>query len=321
MEDRLLRAAAVLTVLAAASCAYGPRAPRPEAAPAIALCEDRTIPTKPFARSSVSMKDTEGIVHVPGDDHLWIGDDHSGAVFELDRRTGYYRSRIGAADLIEALPEAGRCEDGDLDSWTQCSYTSEIEVVTYDATTDTLLLFNTVNLPSLDPPVDKPAVFRLRKRGGRGPFRPVDWRELPRGRKYGPAVVIEGRLYLAVGPDIFEYDVEGNRFAETDGRGEPLPVLTGSWEGPIVGMAFDGSALWLLTGRERLLRIDWGSKAVGVSYDVSPFGISKAKGLGFGGGELFVVDGNAPNLIHVLRFGTRARIAWWRGGGDSLSCG
>ena len=321
MVDKRLQAAVMLTVLAAASCAYGPLAPQPEAEPVIALCEDRTISTKPFARSTVRMKDTEGIVHVPGDDHLWIGDDHSGAVFELDRLTGYYRSRIGAADILEALPEAGRCEDGDQDSWTQCSYTSEIEVVTYDPTSDTLLFFNTVNMPNLDPPADKPAVFRLRKRGGRGPFRVVDWRELPGGRKYGPAVVIEGKLYLAIGPELFEYDLEGNRFAETDGRGKPLPLLTAASEGPIVGMAFDGSALWLLTGRKKLVRVEWSSKAVSASHDVHPFGISKAKGLGFGAGEFFVVDGNDPNLIHVLRFGRRAKIAWWRGGGQSLSCG
>jgi hypothetical protein len=270
MVDKRLQVAVVLTVLGAASCAYGPLAPPPEAELVIALCEDRTISTKPFARSAVSMKDTEGIVHVPADDHLWIGDDHSGAVFELDRRTGYYRSRISAADIIEALPEAGRCDDGDQDSWTQCSYTSEIEVVTYDPTSDTLLFFNTVNMPNLDPPVDKPAVFRLRKRGGRGPFRVVDWRELPVGRKYGPAVVIEGKLYLAIGPELFEYNLEGNRFAETDGRGKPLPLLTAASEGPIVGMAFDGSALWLLTGREKLVRVEWSSKAVSASHDVTP---------------------------------------------------
>jgi hypothetical protein len=86
-------------------------------------------------------------------------------------------------------------------------------------------------------------------------------------------------------------------------------------------MAFDGSALWLLTGRGKLVRVDWSSKTVLVSHDVNPFGISKVKGLAFGAGEFFVVDGEDPNLIHVLRFGTRAKIGWWRGGGESLSCG
>jgi hypothetical protein len=92
-------------------------------------------------------------------------------------------------------------------------------------------------------------------------------------------------------------------------------------EGSIVGMAFDGSSLWLLTGREKLVHIDWAAKEVVGSYDVEPFGIANAKGLAFGAGEFFVVDGNAPNLIHVLRFGTPGRRAWWRGGGPSLSCG
>ena len=319
MERKLLRAAVILTVLGAVSCAYGPLAPEPEAKPGIALCRDRTIRTQPFEHSTVRMRDTETIVYVPEDDNLWIGDDHSQAVFEFDRRTGHYRSRVAAGEIIEAFPQVGRCDDGDRDPRTRCSYTEEIEGVAYDPVSRTLFVFNTVNMPHLDPPVDKPAFFRLRKEHGRGRFKLVDWRELPGGWKYGPAVVIEGKLYLGIGRDVVEYEIERNRFADTDAQGNPLPVVT-STEGHIVGMAFDGRSLWLLTGREKLIHVDWEASAVVGSYDVAGFGISKAKGLGFGVGEFFVVDGNAPNLIHVLRFGTPGRKAWWRGGGPSLSC-
>ncbi len=319
MEGKLLRAAVMLTVLGAVSCAYGPLAPEPVAEPVIALCRDRTIRTQPLAHSTVSIRDTETIVYVPEDDNLWIGDDHSQAVFELDRRTGHYRSRVTAGQIVEAFPQVGRCDDGDLDPRTQCSYTGEIEGVAYDPVSRTLFVFNTVNMPQRDPPVDKPALFRLRKKHGRGRFLLVDWRELPAGWKFGPAVAIEGKLYLAIGREVVEYDVERNRFVDIDDQGNLLPLVT-STEGQIVGMAFDSRSLWLLTGREKLVRVDWEAKAVMESYDVAVFGISKAKGLGFGAGELFVVDGNAPNFIHVLRFGTRGRKAWWRGGGPSLSC-
>jgi hypothetical protein len=325
MEDRLInelmRVAVMLSVFSAASCAYGPLAPEPEAGPVITLCRDRTIRTKPFEHSTVSMGDTETIVHVPGDDNLWIGDDHSAAVFELDRRTGHYRSRLTSGDIVETFPEAGRCDDGDLDSRTQCSYTDELEGVAYDPASGTLFVFNTVNMPHLDPPVDKPAVFRLRKEHGRGRFRLVDWQELPAGWKYGPAVTIDGKLYLAIGRNVVEYDVERNRIVDTDDQGKLRPLVTTTTEGHIAGMAFDGSSLWLLTARKNLVRVDWNAKAVMESYDVAPFGISRAKGLGFGEGEFFVVDGSAPNLIHVLRLGTPGRMAWWRGGGPSLSCG
>jgi hypothetical protein len=30
-----------------------------------------------------------------------------------------------------------------------------------------------------------------------------------------------------------------------------------------------------------------------------------------GRSEFFVVDGDHPNLIHVLRFGTPKKVAWW----------
>ena len=320
MGEKLLRVAVILTAFGAASCAYGPLAPEPEAEPVIALCRDRIIPTKPFEHSSVNVGDTESIVYVPGDDNLWVGDDNSMTVFEIDRRTGHFRSRVTATDIVEAFPEAGRCDDGDQDPRTQCSYTGELEVLAFDPASGTLFVFNTVNNPHLDPPVDKAAVFRLQKKHGRGRFLLADWRELSGGRKFGPAVVIEGKLYLANRQDVVEYDIGRNRLADTDDQGHPHPLVT-TTEGNIVGMAFDGSSLWLLTARKKLVHVDWAAKAVTGSYDVAPFGISTAKGLGFGAGEFFVVDGDHPNLIHVLRFGTRGRLAWWRGGGPSLSCG
>ena len=59
MEGKLLRAAVMLTVLGAVSCAYGPLAPEPVAEPVIALCRDRNIRTQPLAHSTVSIRDTE----------------------------------------------------------------------------------------------------------------------------------------------------------------------------------------------------------------------------------------------------------------------
>jgi hypothetical protein len=318
MEGKLLGLAVILTVLSAVSCAYRPPVPEAELVPT--LCRDRTIRTKPFALSTVSMKDAESIVHVPGDDNLWIGDDNSNAVYEIDRRTGHYRSRVTAREIVDTFPGAGSCDDGDRDRRTQCSYTEELEILAHDPLSGTLFLFNAVSSPHLEPPVDKPAVFRLRKEHGRGRFRLVDWRALPAGQRVGPAVVIEGKLYLAIGADVVEYDIERNRLADTDDQGHPLPVMIGTPEDHIVGMAFDGSSLWLLTHGKKLVQVHWSSKRVAASYGIAPFGISKAKGLGFGAGEFFVVDGDHPNLIHVLRFGTPKKMAWWRGGGPSQSC-
>ena len=101
----------------------------------------------------------------------------------------------------------------------------------------------------------------------------------------------------------------------------PVPVVIAAREDYIVGMAYDDRSLWILTAGTKLMQIDWSSRTAANVYAVAPFGISKAKGLGFGAGEFFVVDGDHPNLIHVLRFGTLAKLAWWRGGGQSLSCG
>ena len=310
----------MLTALGAASCAYPPSAPPPEGEPPIAMCRDRTIWTKPFAHSVVSVRDAESIVHVPGDDNLWLGDDASATAYEFDRRTGQFRSRVSAREIIEAFPEAGICDDGDGDPETNCSYIGELEVVAYDPASHTLYLFNTIGSLAADPPVDKPAVFRLQKKGGHGRYRFLDWWELPAGRKYGPAVVAEGKLYLAIGADVVEYDFEWNCLADTDDLGNPRPLLSVGPEENIVGMAFDGSSLWILTNGEKLVQVDWSSKAVVASHDLTPFGISRVKGLAYGAGEFFIVEGEDPNLIHVLRFGTPKKRAWWRGG-LPLSCG
>jgi hypothetical protein len=320
MEGRVLKLAVVVTALGAASCAYGPLAPPTEGEPAITLCRDRIIWTRPFQHSTVSVNDTESIVYVPGDDNLWIEDDHSEAVFEFDRRTGQYRSRVTSRDIVDAFPEVGSCDDGDRDPGTRCSYTDELEALAYDPASQTLFLFNTVNDPNLDPPVDKPAVFRLQKKAGRGRFRLVGWQQLPVGYRYGPAVAIEGKLYLALGADLVQYDAAWNSLVDVDDLGSPLPVVTTATGDDIVGMAFDGGSLWLLTSGKKLMQVDWSTRTAVDVYDVAPFGISKAKGLGFGAGEFVVVDGDYPNRVHVLRFGTPAKMAWWRGGGQSLSC-
>jgi hypothetical protein len=319
MGGRLLGVAVAITVVGAISCARPPSGIPLPGRPEVVLCRDRTIQTRPFVRSAVGLRDAESIVHVDEDDTLWIGDDNSNAVFELDRSSGRYRSRITARNIVDAFPGAGRCDDGDENPRTRCSYTEELEVVAYDSPSRTLYVFNTVNKLHLDPPVDKPAMFRLERRSdGRG-FRLAAWQELPGGRKYGPAVVIDEKLYLAIESDVVEYDVKRNRLRNVDYQGNPV-ALVSTTEGRIVGMAFDGSSLWLLTHIKKLVQIDWESKAALMTLDIAPFGISKAKGLGFGAGEFFVVEGDRPNPIHVLRFGAPAKTSWWRGG-EPHACG
>jgi len=54
MEDKVPSAAVMLTVRGAASCAYGPIAPRPEAEPVIAPCHDRTDATRFGTRAKIA---------------------------------------------------------------------------------------------------------------------------------------------------------------------------------------------------------------------------------------------------------------------------
>jgi hypothetical protein len=67
-------------------------------------------------------------------------------------------------------------------------------------------------------------------------------------------------------------------------------------------MATSGGFLWILTQDMKLAKVDWRSRQELEVYDLAPLGFSKVKGLAYGRGSFFVVEGDRPNPIQVLRF-------------------
>lgn len=300
--------ALVLAVAVGASgCAYRSVAER-------GLCVDRSIRTRPFDDSRVMAADIEGLVYVPGDDKLWIGDDNADQLYVVERYSGAFRGRLRARDFEAFFPEAAECDDGDGDPETRCSYTTELETLLYDPDTATLYVINTVGDVDRDPPVDRAALFVLRREGSHENFRFRWWRELPAGYQYEAAAMIEGRVFVAVDDTLVEYDLETNRMASR-------PALRTS-AGHISGVGWDGTHVWLVTFDRILVQVDWRSREQVAAYELQPFGITRPKGLALAPGEFLIPEGNAPNPILALRFDTAptglVRAGW--AGGWPRSC-
>ena len=91
--------------------------------------------------------------------------------------------------------------------------------------------------------------------------------------------------------------------------------------GSIVGLARQGGSMWALTQDRMLVQVDWKTHQETARHDLSGIGLDMAKGLAFGRGEFFVVEGDHPNPIYVLNFGEAA--GWGKArflGGWPRSC-
>lgn len=291
------RASVLFAALAAAiwlgsGCAY-------YSEPVSGLCRARAIASRPFVDSRVYAQDLEDITFENGSDLLWIGDDSANQLYIVDAETGRFRARLRERDFLAAFPEARACDNGS--QTVDCSYTAELESVAYDPSTLSLFVLNTVNSLKVQPAVDKPAIFKLAKLDKNSNLLFVDWRPLPEGYKYGVVVVVDGRLYVAIGNRLFEFDFDANRFAQLDAEGRPMAAYAAG--NPVVGLASFGAYVWVLTQDMRLAKVDWSRKEQLEVHDLRPLGFSKVKGLAFGRGELFVVEGDPPNPVYVLDYG------------------
>jgi hypothetical protein len=149
--------------------------------------------------------------------------------------------------------------------------------------------------------VDKPAIFKLQSSGKGENLKFVEWKELEPGHKYGSIEVVGGDLYVALGGAVFAYDYDENRFVAEEGE-KAQPVWVSEY-GSVVGMARQGGSVWVLTQDRMLVQVDWKTREEIARHDLASIGLNMAKGLAFGRGEFFVVEGNHPNPIYVLKFG------------------
>lgn len=251
---------------------------------------EKVVCTKPNPQG-----DGESLTYVPEDDNFWIADDNKNAIYEVDRRTGTYRSHITMESVLEVLPDAGQCDDGDGDPNTSCSYVHEIELLAYDPDARSLYVVNTVNTPT----IDRPAIFRLVKESCAGCFAPESWQPLPAGFEYRSIIVVEGQIYVALGGSLYAYDYDTNRVVTNDQDGDPLPPVYGTTSS-MVALSFDGTFLWILTHSRVLYEVEWATLTERRSYELDGFGFSLPRGMEVVNDTIYVLEGDVPNPIYVL---------------------
>jgi PKD repeat protein len=253
------------------------------------LSLDRTIRTVPFAGSTLSPRDAEGLAFVPnrpghpnigGTDSMWMVDDNTDSAWEFDPSTGALKSRITDWDATRRYdPLTGTGTGATAGS----SRDPDLESLAYDQATDTLYAFsgNCCSGSVL------PTAYRL-KRGGDGTFHPESWQPLSADSSYTASAwnPVDGKLYVGYRSDLRTYDYPTN----TPGAAFRIPNLSG-----VLGFGFsdDGADLFAVTSSEDLYRVTWATRTIrsGWAFDLTPFGVQDSRGVELIRDEIYVLDG------------------------------
>lgn len=228
-------------------------------------------------------KDAASLAYVPQDDTFWMSDDNLPGVHVIARGTGAFLDTIHSDDFLSAFPDAALCDDGDGNPATSCSYTNEFEVVAFDAAAESLYVINTVNNPTLVPPLQKPAIFRLVRQNCATCFAFDAWRALPEGFAYNGAAVVNGQLWVADGRELYVYDFASNTVDIATQVSLPRNVR---------GLAFDGTNLWAQFADELGVH-EWPSGVELARHDLSVFSVDDLSGLEVVGNTIYVLEGLA----------------------------
>lgn len=215
------------------------------------LVPEGHILTRPFAGSTTSTKDGEGLAYVPVDHTLWIVDDNSDALFEVDVATGALLQTVDADALADALEFGGESAAG-LDR------TGDLEAIAYDAVNDVIYAFSGSCCSS----ESLPTVFRLARTDPDDPFEVESYQALV--DEIGSAAVTAGELYVAVSDlEIHPYDYEANEL----GSGFRIDGITGKIWG--MGFSDDGTILYVGNSTTTLFRVDWATLEIVPDWEFS----------------------------------------------------
>jgi hypothetical protein len=235
---------------------------------------DRMVQTSPFKGTSVSMGDNEGSAFVVSDNSLWLADDGKKKIYEVDAATGALKRTI-ARSVFNDAPRFG----GGPAAGTE--RTNDFESMAYDLANDVLYVFSGKCCTSSI----LPTAFRLTRQSGQ--FQVESYQPLPTGADYTGAAwnPTDGKIYVGKGRDIRSFDYASGSASASFRVG--VRGITG------MDFASDGADLFVTLNSERLVRIDWSTRAPvsGWMFDLTPFGIRDSRAVAKIGDRFFVSDG------------------------------
>ena len=297
-RTRTPRGALLLSAVLSLGGVYAaPAASALTTAPVLTL--NRLLVTSPFAGSTTSVRDNEGLAYVARDNSLWMASDNDKAIFEINPTTGALKRKI-SRPTFSAAPEVG------TGAAATDSRDNDIEALAYDNVSDTLYVFSGSTS-------SVPAVYQLR-RDTTGTFQIVGWRGLPSewtGAGFRPK---DGRLYVANGTSFSTYDYATNTFG---------PVFTVPGVTKVFGIDFAEDAdadMLVVSGSNTLQRVDLTTRTVrtGWNVDLTPFGMLDTRAVEVVGRQFFVSDGydfrssGDPQAHAVFVYG-------WNDGGGAVA--
>jgi len=218
------------------------------------------------------LRDAESILYVGINNSLWITDDDSHNVFEMDYTTKTIKSNINDEDLGNFAPEIGECSH---DADGVYSGACDIESVAYDSTNDTFYI-----LTGMAP--GTPAIFKLTRNSTSDPFTLSDYKKL-NGVEYPAAIFIDGNFIVAQLKSLYTYDFNTNSITSN--------ALYTTPTGKIVGLAYDGTYLWVTTSNFELMKVNWATKETLNIYSMGENGVYDPRGVEIVDGKLHILEG------------------------------
>lgn len=217
-------------------------------------------------------RDTESLLYIPVNNSLWVTDDSTHKVYEVDLTSHEIKSTFTDADL--GAFTNGEIQEACYDGVGVC----DVESLAYDEAQDALYIF--VGSAS-----STPSIFKLTRGSTNEPFSISDFRKL-NNIEYPAVQFIEGEFVVSIDDKLYPYNFEEN-IVDTSN------LLYKIDSGKVHGLAYANNTLWITTSNAELKKIEWDSniKVEIASYNMQHNGVYDPRGVEVINNQLYVLEG------------------------------
>jgi hypothetical protein len=219
--------------------------------------------------NNLTLSDAESLQYVAPNNSLWITDDDSHQVFEMDLATKEVKTVFNDEDFGSFAPDIqDQCQGG--------VGICDIESIAYNNDNDILYVF-------VGNAIGTPAVFKLTRAETNETFAIDDYKKLD-NIEY-PAAVFAGNDFLvSIGKNIYIYDFETNQVV-----GDSLYTIPAS--GQIIGLAYASNTLFITTSEHALIKVNWQTKELQTKFSMHDNGVYHPRGVEIINGKLYILEG------------------------------